>query len=441
MPQPEEKIMFSPKWNWRSRGFFAVLLSTVMLSTAPAPAAELDASGAAGNRWVTTWSAAQLQPGPTTIDAIFGNDHSRSFDNQTIRHIVHTSAGGRRVRVRFSNAFGFMPLRIGAANVAQRRVGASIYPATSRRLTFSGQPSILVPAGAVAVSDAVDLDVPGAGDLAVSVYLPTPTEPATFHEQTMQTSYVTGAGNFVNATDLPGATTTLSTFYLSVVEVLPTESIGTLVALGDSITQGAGSTVDAHSTWPELLSARLNPYPPRPRLSVINQGIGCGRLLHDFCGPSGAARFDRDVLSVTGVTEVIVHLSLNDITIPSILPIFGHPEFAAEAVSANDLIVGLHQLTLRAHARGLKIFGATITPFGSSTVPGVVTPENEAKRQAVNRWIRTGGAFDGVLDFDAAVRDPANPARLLPAYDFDGIHLTDAGYDAIADSINLSLFF
>ena len=136
-----------------------------------------------------------------------------------------------------------------------------------------------------------------------------------------------------------------------------------------------------------------------------------------------------------------MHLGLNDITIPSILPIFGHPEFAAEAVSAADIIVGLHQLTLRAHAQGVKVLGATITPFGSSAVPGVVTPENEAKRQAVNRWIRTGGAFDGVVDFDAAVRDPANPARLRPAYDFDGIHLNDAGYQAMANAINLSLLF
>ena len=157
-------------------------------------------------------------------------------------------------------------------------------------------------------------------------------------------------------------------------EVLPSDSIGTLVAFGDSITQGEGSSLDANRTWPDFLSARLNPNPSRPRLAVINQGIGCGRLLHDFCGPSGAARFDRDVLTVTGVTGVIVHLGLNDITIPSILPIFGQPEFAAEAVSASDIIVGLHQLTLRARARGVKIFGATITPIGSSTVPGVFTP-------------------------------------------------------------------
>jgi len=147
------------------------------------------------------------------------------------------------------------------------------------------------------------------------------------------------------------------------------------------------------------------------------------------------------VLSVTGVSGVIVHLGLNDITIPSILPIFNKPEFAAEAVSATDIIVGLHQLTLRARARGIKIFGATIAPNGSSTVPGAFTPENEAKRQTVNRWIRTSGAFDGVVDFDAAVRDPANPARLLPAYDVDGTHLNDAGYQAMANAVNLSMLF
>jgi lysophospholipase L1-like esterase len=188
-----------------------------------------------------------------------------------------------------------------------------------------------------------------------------------------------------------------------------------------------------------MLSARFNLY--RPRMSVINQGIGCGRLLYDFCGPGGAARFDRDALTVTGATHVIVHLGLNDINIPAILPIFGHPEFASEAASAADITAGLFQLTLRAKAQGLKIYGATIAPYGSSTVPGAATPENEAKRTAVNRWIRTSGAFDGVVDIDAAVRDPANPTKLLPAYDFDGIHLTDAGYEAIANAVNLSMFF
>lgn len=419
------------------QGIGAAMIAVLLMILRPADAAEALAAG--GGRWVATWSSSPIAPGPLTIDAIFGNDQSRSFENQTVRHIAHVSVGGRRVRVRLSNAFGVLPLRIGAANVALRLTGSSVYASSNRRLTFGGLASVVVPAGAVVVSDAVDLNVPTASDLAVSIYLPGITEPATYHEQTMVTSYITGAGNFTGATDLAGATPTRSTFYLTAVEVLANDPVGVVVALGDSLTQGAGSTVDANRTWPEMLSARFNAY--RSRMSVINQGIGCGRLLYDFCGPGGAARFDRDALTVTGATHVIVHLGLNDINIPAILPIFGHPEFASEAASAADITAGLYQLTLRAKAQGLKIYGATIAPYGSSTVPGAATPENEAKRTAVNRWIRTSGAFDGVVDIDAAVRDPANPTRLLPAYDFDGIHLTDAGYEAVANAVNLSMFF
>jgi lysophospholipase L1-like esterase len=416
----------------------AALIAALWISGATlAQTAPAEFSG--GNRWVATWTSAPIAPGPTTIDAIFGNDHSRSFENQTIRHVVHTSVGGRRVRVRLSNAFGVLPLRIGAVNVALSRGDAAINTATNRRLTFGGQGGIMVPAGAVAVSDAVELYVPAAADLAVSVYLPELTEPATYHEVTLQDSYVTGPGNFVGAADLPGATVTQSTFYLTVVEVQATESIGTLVALGDSITQGAGSTPNANRTWPDRLSERLNH--SRPRLSVVNQGVGCGRLLYDLCGPGGAARFDRDVLTVTGASHVIVALGLNDLMIPSILPNFGKPEFAAETVTAAELITGLQQLIARARAQGLRIYGATITPNGSSTVPGAHTPDTEAKRQAVNRWIRSSGAFDGVIDFDAAVREPSNPARLQQLYDADGIHLTDAGYEAMANAINLAMLF
>jgi lysophospholipase L1-like esterase len=399
------------------------------------------AEALAQRNWVSAWSSAPGEPGPNTIDAIFGNDHSRSFENQTVREIAHVTVGGKRVRVRLSNAFGTAPLRIGAARVALRRSGASIWAASDRRLTFSGGASIVVPAGAVAVSDAVDLDVPGASDLAVSIYLPGATEPATYRETTLQTSYVTGTGNFTTSTDLPGAAPTTSSFYLTYVEMQTTLPIGTLVAFGDSVTLGAGSTLDANRSWPEQLSGRLNPFQALPRMAVINQGIGCGRLLFDFCGPGGAARFDRDVLTATGANRVIVALGINDIMIPALLPNFGHPEFAVEAVGANDIITGLNQLVQRARAQGFKVFGATITPFGSSPLPGLFTPENEAKRQAVNRWIRTGGAFDGVIDFEAVVRDPSNPSRTLPAYDFDGVHMTDAGYEAMANAVNLGMLF
>ena len=421
-------------------GMLALALAAPQLSAQTA--LESGQSGG-GGRWVGTWGSAPIAPGITTIDALFGADTSRSFENQTVRHIVHTSVGGRRVRIRLSNAYGALPLRVGAAQVALSSAQAAVYPGTGRRLTFGGQASVLIPAGGVMVSDAAELEVPADGNLAVSIYLPGVTEPATFHEFTLQTSYITAenSGNQVAAADLPGAATTPATFYLTAVEVLPAETVGAVVALGDSIAQGGGSSANQNRTWPDKLSDRLNVNPYRPRMAVVNQGVGCGRLLYDLCGPNGIARFDRDVLGVAGVRTVIVSLGLNDIMIPSTLPMFGKPEFAAETVSAADIINGLKQLVIRARAQDIRIIGATITPFGSSTVPGVFTPETEAKRQAVNRWIRTGGGFDGVIDFEAAVRDPANPSRLLPAYDADGVHLSDAGYAAMANAINLSILF
>jgi lysophospholipase L1-like esterase len=393
------------------------------------------------SRWVATWSSAPIAPGDTTIDAIFGFGRHRAFDNQTIRHIAHTSVGGRRVRIRLSNVYGTQRLRVGAAQVALRRADAAIYPATNRRVTFSGQPSVVIPPGAVVLSDSVDLDVPADADLAVSIHLPQPTGLATFHELTMQTSYISGPGNFTSATDIPDATPTDSTFFLTAVEVLPSNSIGTLVALGDSITQGAGSTKNQNLTWPERVAARFNPNPARPRLAVVNQGVGCGRILWDLCGPSALARFDRDVLATTGVSHVIIALGINDIMIPTSLPEFGKHEYAAQLVTAQDIVGGLHQLALRARAAGLRVYGATITPFCSSTVPGVCTPENEAKRQAVNRWIRTGGAFDGVIDFDAVVRDPDIPTRLQSLYDADGVHITNEGYQAMANAVPFSILY
>jgi lysophospholipase L1-like esterase len=425
------------------RGLMGMLAFALLAPQVPAQSA-LDAGrDRRDHSWVATWASAPIAPGITTIDSLFGNDFSRSFENQTIRHIVHTSVGGRRVRIRLSNAFGALPLRVGAAQVALSSSQAAVYPGTGRRLTFGGQTSVLVPAGGVMVSDTAEIDVPADGNLAVSLYLPGITEPATFHEFTLQTSYISAenSGNQVAAPDLAGAAATPSTFYLSAVEVLPHDSVGALVAFGDSVAQGGGSTPNQNRTWPDKLSDRLNPNAYRPRLSVVNQGVGCGRLLYDLCGPNGIARFDRDVLGVAGVRTVIVSLGLNDIMIPSTLPMFGKPEFAAEAVSAADIINGLKQLVVRARASDIRVIGATITPFGSSTVPGVFTPETEAKRQAVNRWIRTGGGFDGVVDFEAAVRDPANPSRLLPAYDADGVHLNDAGYAAMANAINLSMLF
>jgi lysophospholipase L1-like esterase len=375
--------------------------------------------------WVATWTASPLPPGSTF------NPAPPPFDNQTIRHIVRVSAGGWQVRARFSNAFGKTPLRIGAAHIARHATDASIVPGTDHALTFGGLPTITVPPGAVVVSDPVDLDVPTHGRLAVSLYLPEPTGPPTYHEVTRQTSYVSEPGNFAGENEFPVARPTESRYFLSVVEVLTRLDVGTVVALGDSITVGATSTVDAYRTWPDLLSARLNPH-GFPRVAVVNQGVGCGRLLFDLCGQNGSARFDRDVLTASGARHVIVALGLNDIGIPVIV---NRP---AELVSADDIIVGLRQLIERARAQRLRVHGATITPVGSSVF---FTPENEAKRQAVNAWIRTSGEFDSVIDFDAAIRDPAEPT--LMRSDFrspDRVHPNNEGYQAMANAINLSLF-
>jgi lysophospholipase L1-like esterase len=378
--------------------------------------------------WVATWSAPPMLSGSALAAP-------RALEDQTVRNVVHVSIGGRRVRVRLSNAFGAAPLLIGAAHVALQGDGASIVPDSDRTLTFSGQPSITIPTGAVALSDPVNLEVAARSDLAVSVYTPQNTGPATYHESSEQTSYISVAGDFTGAVDLPVAETTISRFWVSVIEVMVRDEVSTVVTLGDSITEGFRSTIDAHRSWPDLLSARLNSRSGPPRLAVANQAIGCSRLLFDFCGPNGAGRFDRDVLAVSGVTHVIVALGLNDIGLPTVAGI------PSEIVSADAIIVGLRQLIERAHEKGLSIYGATITPVGSSTFPGFFTPENEAKRQAVNQWIRTSRAFDAVIDFDKVLRDPAQPTRLLPAFNSsDGVHPNDAGYQAMANAIDLSLF-
>jgi lysophospholipase L1-like esterase len=378
--------------------------------------------------WVATWTAAPLPPGSTF------NPAPAPFDNQTIRHIVRVSAGGWQVRARFSNAFGTAPLRIGAAHIARHAAGAAIVPGTDHALTFGGRSTVTVPVGAVAVSDPVDLDVPTHGRLAVSIYLPAPTGPPTYHEVTRQTSYVSEPGDFTGEIEFPVARSTVSRYFLSVVEVQTWLSVDTVVAFGDSITVGATSTVDAYRTWPDLLSVRLNRH-GISRAAVVNQGVGCGRLLFDQCGQNGAARFDRDVLTASGARHVIVALGLNDIGIPVI---FNRP---SQLVSADDIIVGLRQLIERGHAQQLRVHGATITPVGSSIFPGFFTPENEAKRQAVNAWIRTSGEFDSVIDFDAAIRDPSDPTRMRPEFSSaDGVHPGDAGYQAMANAIDLSLF-
>jgi lysophospholipase L1-like esterase len=418
-------------------------------------------------RWIATWAApaaARVDQPPQTLPAaalaypwaqdlppavkeatpgqqlVVGGASPLHFKEQTLRQIAHVSMGGRRIRVVLANTFGTLPLRIGAAQVALRDKGAAIVPGSNRALTFGGIAQPVMPVGALLVSDPVDLTVPDFGDVVVDLYLPGDTaawkSPLTIHPASWQVNYVSAPGNYAGAVTLPVAATTAyrrgdglacaSSFFLARIEVVAPAGIGAVVAFGDSITDGTQSGIDLNRRWPDVLASRL--FAAGTRMSVLNGGIGGGRVLEDGVGPNALARFDRDVLAQPGVTHVTVLEGINDIGVAGTKP----------SPSAADLIAGHRQMIERAHARGLRIYGATLTPFEGAAY---WTPEGEAKRQALNDWIRTSGAYDAVLDFAAVVQDPAQPTKTRPDYDAgDHLHLSPAGYAAMANSIDLGLF-
>jgi lysophospholipase L1-like esterase len=362
------------------------------------------------------------------------------FKNQTLRQIAHLTMGGTSVRVVFSNIFGTKPLTMGAAQVALRTSGPAIAPGRNRALTFGGKATTTIPAGETLASDPVALTVPDFADLAIDLYLPDDTaamqSPLTIHPASWQTNYVSTPGNHAGAITLPVQTTTAyrradglptaTWFFLARVEVLAPVETGAVVALGDSLTDGTASTIDTNNRWPDHLARRLAQ--AGVRMAVLNAGIGGNRILADGTGPGALARFDRDVLAQPGVTHVVVFEGINDIGQARRNP----------TPTAEDLIAAHRQMIDRAHARGLRIFGATLTPFEGA---GYWTPEGEARRQALNAWIRTSRAYDAVFDFDAVVRDPARPTTVSGNYDAgDRLHLNAAGYEALANAIDLAVF-
>ena len=392
------------------------------------------ASAAAQTHWVPAWGDAAA---PQVTDEAQMRAGGLMFDRQTVREIVHVSIGGSEVRVRLSNAFGKNEVEIGAAHIAVRSKDSGIAPGSDRTLTFSGNLAFTIPANAEALSDPVRLEVPAGGDLAISLFLPKATAGGGIHYSSSETSYV-GAGDLTGAPSFSSPAPLRSWVFLAGVDVEAPQVACALVAFGDSITDGARSTTDANHRWPDFLADRLRAR-RGPEIGVVNAGIGGNRILHDGTnvrfGVNALARFDRDVLALPGVRYVIVLEGINDI---------GHPGTSAppsEDVTAEEIIGGMKQMIARAHERGIKIFGATMTPFEGTTIRDYFSPAKEIKRKAVNEWIRTGKAFDGVIDFDKAIRDPQHPDRMLPAYDGgDRLHPGDAGYKAMAEAIDLSMF-
>jgi lysophospholipase L1-like esterase len=345
------------------------------------------------------------------------------------------SLGGETLRVRVSNAYGTRPLIIGAGTVALRDKGPAVVPGSLRNLSFNGAAGTAIAAGAVAVSDSVRLDAAPLADLAVSLYLPQELPPAfqITGRYARQTNYISPPGNFAAEANMPVGKITDEWFFVSGVDVLASPGTGGVVALGDSLTDANISTHDAFCRWPDQLARRLVARGGRP-MAVMNQGLGGNRILHDLRGDSGLRRFDRDVLVQPGVTHAIVMLGTNDLRNRNAKP--------EEEVTGEQMIAGLHQMAIRAEARGIKLIAATLTPFGNETfMANAWNPTREKHRAAVNSWIRESGAFHGIADFDAAIRDPERPTQMATLYDCgDGLHPSDLGYNKLGDAIDLALF-
>ncbi|MCC7643410.1 MULTISPECIES: SGNH/GDSL hydrolase family protein [unclassified Janthinobacterium] len=408
----------------------AILLS-LALSVPLAHAAE------PAHAWLASWTAS-----PQAVwrsDFLFPSNVPAVLHGQTVRQVARLSVGGPRVRIVLSNAYGKAPLRIGAATVALAASGSAIEAGSLRTLTFAGQPAASVAPGAPLVSDPVELSVPDLARLTVSIHLPQASPVSTFHWDGRETAWIAPQDQTRAARidDAPGVQTTTARLLLSAIQVEAAPGAQAVVILGDSISDGATASLGMDARWPDFLARRLAPH----GVAVINAGISGARLLSDGMGDNAQARFERDVLAQPGVRTVVVLLGINDISWPG-------TAFAPrqKRPTLEELTNGYTQLIAQARSRGVRVIGATLTPF-EGALPGTplsnyYQPEKDALRQQVNAWIRASGSFDAVLDFDALARDPAHPLRLLPAYDSgDHLHPGDAGNRALAEGIDLPLLF
>lgn len=429
-----------------------ILLSIVLSVVAAASISFAQSRSSAAEHWVATWATSQPlaatstvgrggpppqaqpappPPGPQGRGGRGGQPPVPStLNDQTIRMVVHTSIGGGRVRIELSNAAAATPLVIGSAHIAVRAKDSAIVPGTDRKLMFSGEPGCTIRPGVLMLSDPVDLEVAPLSDLAVSLYVPKDSGLPTNHNLALHTGYIS-KGDATAQEVMPDPATTRAYLWLSAVDVTGAPNAFTIVALGDSITDGQGTTLEGNLNWTSVLARKLVANKATSHIGVVNQGVQGNQVLRDDAGVSALARFDRDVLSRSGVKWVILLQAINDIVR------HGQTD-SADPVTSDDLIAGYRQIIARAHTYGIRVMGATVTPAEGQRQ---VTESMQAMRSAVNQWIRTSHAFDAVVDFDAAVRDPEHPLRLRMAFDSgDHIHLSDAGNQAMADAIDLTVF-
>jgi lysophospholipase L1-like esterase len=393
--------------------------------------------GASTNAWITTWATSPQSGTPNPREPLL------KIDNQTVRERVRVSIGGSQIRLRFSNECGSSPLLIGSVSAAIPTDASSIKQESIQRVTFEGHNSITIPIGAPVLSDPIIFSVKPGTEISISIYFPKRVATPTVHAFAFKHAVISQPGDFTHAEKIDAAATSTASISLSAVLVPAEPSERLAVAFGDSITDGDGSTVDADNNWPSNLIRRAAKARKTSTLAVVDEGIVGNRLLRDgkIFGVSALARFDRDALVLPGVTHIVLLEGINDICFPGAKIDGQYLADPADAPSVQDITDAYRQLISRAHARGLKLIGGTITPCEGVDIPGYYSEAKEATRQAVNKWIRSGGAFDGVIDFDAVVRDPNHPSQLLPRFaSKDHLHPNDDGYRAMADSIDLNSF-
>jgi lysophospholipase L1-like esterase len=384
---------------------------------------------------IATWTASAMAADPDPAEPLL------KIDGQTVRERARISIGGSRICIRLTNEYGSTPLVIGSATVATPIDLARLQAGSIRTVTFGGHSSVTIPAGAPALSDPVDFSIAPGAEISLSLYFPHRVATPTVHSLALKRAVVSQHGDQTRTERIEGGATTESSVAFSAVLVPAQPAQRLVVAFGDSLVDGDKSTVDADRNWPSDLIRRLRLVQGGFEGVVVNEGIVGNRLLSDGFGTSGLARFDWDALAIPGVTHIVLLEGINDISFPGAKLGGEYLADPADMRSAEDVIQAYRQLISRAHARGIKLIGATMTPCEGMPLPGYYSESKEALRQTVNKWIRTSASFDGVIDFDVVLRDPDHPSRVLPRFaSSDHLHPNDAGYQAMADAIDLSLF-